>query len=210
MSWADAIQNNILRVEFAMLVVQILAFVSLLFYVRYTRDLKKSAENQIKLSQDLLRAALEQVEGAARPCITLASKLRNRDETISELYGVKGGSVVKDYKGFLALRNIGNGLALNISYRFNEAGLDGPKDLKGDRGYLQRLHAEKEIRLPLPISMTARGEWDVTFEFESLGSRRYRTTLLLQANILSNFKFEQLSDPLRVISADTPYIRSPF
>jgi hypothetical protein len=209
-NWADAIQNNILRVEFAMLIVQTLAFVGLLFYVRYTRALKKSAETQIKLSQDLLRAALEQVEGAARPCITLASKLRNRDDTISELYGVKGGSVVKDYKGFLALRNIGNGLALNISYKFNEAGLDGPKDLKGDSGYLQRLHAEKEIRLPLPISMTARGEWDVTFEFESLGSRRYRTTLLLQANILSNFKFEQLSDPLRVISADTPSIRSPF
>jgi len=205
MTWADAIQNNILRVNAAMLVVQLVAFIGLVFYVRYTRALKKSAEDQIRLSQDLLQAAMDQAEGVARPCITLASKLRDREETINEVYGVKGISVVKDYKGFLAVRNVGNGLALNIQYQFNRVNDPTyPKGLKGDDGYLQRLHSEKEIRLPTPVTMMKLGDWDVVFVFESLAGRKYQTTCRVQANILSGFRFEQTSGPQRVISTDKP------
>lgn len=204
MTWADAIQNNILRVSFAMLIVQIAGLIGLWRYVVYTRDLKISAEKQIKLSRDLLRAALDQVEGTARPCITLASVLRKREDAMDEVYGVKGISVVKDRDGRMSLRNVGNGLALNISYRFNETGPDRPKDLKGNNGYLQRLHAEREIKLPIATEMTERSTWEVAFEFESLGGRKYRTTLLLEAQVLSNFKFEQISEPRRVISTDKP------
>ena len=109
MSWADAIQNHILWVNAGMLTVQILAFAGLVLYVIYTRKLKQAAEKQIAVSRDLLQAAMDQAEGVARPCVALALKLRDSEQTIRELYGVKGISVVKDRKGFLALRNIGNG-----------------------------------------------------------------------------------------------------
>jgi hypothetical protein len=45
------------------------------------------------------------------------------------------------------------------------------------------------------------GEWQVVFEFESLGGRKYRTTVRVQANVLSGIRFEQISGPTRVISA---------
>ena len=202
MTWADAIQYKMFWVQCIGIS---LAGATLLFLIWYTLEtfkLRKAAEKQIALSQDLLQAALDQVEGAARPCITLASKRRDKDEAISELYGVKGISVAKDYEGYLALRNVGNGLALNVFYSFNEPGPDRPKNLKGNSGYLQRLHAEKEFRLPLPVKMTERCDWEIILQYESLGNRKYRTTVILRANVLSNFKFEQISEPHRVISAN--------
>jgi hypothetical protein len=202
MSWADAIANNILRVEGGMLIVSTLTLGFLIWYAIETFKLRKTAEEQIRMSENLLHAAMEQAEGIARPCITLASKLRDREETINEVYGVKAISVVKDYKGFLAVRNVGNGLALNISYQFNRVDDPNyPKGLKGDDSYLQRLHAEREIRLPIPVTMMKLGEWQVVFEFESLGGRKYRTTVRVQANVLSGIRFEQISGPTRVISA---------
>jgi hypothetical protein len=205
MSWADAIANNILKVEIVMLAVQILGLYGLFRYVKETKAIRVAAEKQIKVSQDLLLVAMEQAEGIARPCITLASKLRPREEAIGEYNGVKGNSVVKAYKNeegieCLALRNIGNGLALNITYRFNQVGSEWPKGLKGNDSYLQRLHAEKEIRLPLPVSMTKGQHWEAQFEFESLGARRYRTTVFLKASVLSDLRFEQISEPKHVIS----------
>ena len=121
---------------------------------------------------------------------------------MSEEYGVKAISVVKDYRGFLAIRNVGNGLALNISYQFNRVDdPQYPRGLKGDDSYLQRLHAEREIRLPIPVTMMKLGDWEVVFEFESLGGRKYRTTVKVQANVLSGIRYEQVSGSNRVISA---------
>jgi hypothetical protein len=195
MTWGDAIQNNMLWIQSGMLLVQIFALVGLILYVKDTKGLRKAAENQITLSHNLFVAAMDQAESAARPCITLASKLRVREDALQEVYGVKGMSVVKDSRSFLGIRNIGNGLAINIKYRFNQVGPEWPKNLKGNDGYLQRLHAAKAMRLPLPASMTANGEWDVDFEFESLGGRKYQTKLTLKANVLSDFRFEQISGP---------------
>ena len=202
MSWADAISNNMLKVEGGLLIVSAVTLGFLIWYAIETFKLRKAAEKQITMSENLLHAAMEQAEGIARPCITLASKLRDREEAINEVYGVKAISVVKDYRGFLAVRNVGNGLALNISYQFNRVDDPNyPKSLKGDDSYLQRLHAEREIRLPLPVTLMKLGDWRVVFEFESLGGRKYRTTVTVQANVLSGIRFEQISGPQRVISA---------
>lgn len=202
MSWADAIANNILKVEGGMLIVSTLTLGFLIWYAIETFKLRKAAELQIATSKNLLHAAMEQAEGIARPCITLASKLRDREQTMNEEFGVKAISVVKDYKGFLAVRNVGNGLALNISYRFKRVDDPNyPNHLKGNDSYLQRLHAEREIRLPLPVTLMKLGDWDVVFEFESLGGRKYRKAVRVQANVLSGIRFEQISDQPRVISA---------
>src|SRR5579864_1451273 len=101
-----------------MLFVQILALLGLIRYVKETIGLRKAAPKQIEVSQKLLEAATDQVEGLARPCLTLASELRDGDGTILELDGARGSTRARTKDAHFVFQNIGNGLGLNVHYSF--------------------------------------------------------------------------------------------
>jgi hypothetical protein len=192
-TWADAIQNNMLWIQGGMLVVQLLAFCGLWTYVRYTRDLRKAAQNQVKVSQELLRAANDQTEGISRPYITIQAKLRDDSHTILDLEGAVGASVVKDEGGRYVAVNIGNGIALNVSYFFKvRRDCDQPWARKS-QSYLQTIQLDQPVALALMINAYS-GDHEITFLFQSLGGRWYESVVLIQSKVLTDSRFKQLPE----------------
>lgn len=58
MSWADAIANNILKVEGGLLIVSALTLGFLIWYAFETFKLRNAAEKQVTMSENLLHRAL--------------------------------------------------------------------------------------------------------------------------------------------------------
>jgi len=103
------------------------------------------------------------------------------------------------------VQNIGNGVALNVSYRFEPVDPPHGRGLKGNRGYLQNVLADQKIRMPLPVAMIA-AHWEVSFEFDSLGGRRYETTITLKARVLTDFKFIEIDKPVTEVRSEMQYL----
>ena len=105
-------------VQDGMLVVQILGLFGLGWYVVETRKMRKAAEKQVAVSQDLISAAMDQVEGLSKPCLTVWSDLRDPADTILEVGRAVGSTVARCDQGNFVIQNIGNGVAINVSYKF--------------------------------------------------------------------------------------------
>jgi hypothetical protein len=190
-SWADAIQNHILWVNTGMLFVQLLALVGLVFYVRYTRDLREAAKEQTTASQNLLRAANDQAEGIARPCMTIRQKLRDASKTLLDMDDAVGGVVIDDESAQYVAMNIGNGLALNVSYFFkHRREADQPwKKITGS--YLPNVLPNQKIMLALPVNAYP-GDHGITFFFQSSGGRWYESSVVIRSKVIIDFGLRQL------------------
>jgi hypothetical protein len=81
-----------------MLGVQFVALVGLFWYCVETRKMREAAQDQVRISQDLIVAAMEQVEGLSKPCLTLDSELRDAADAIMGI-GVVGNTVPAGDRG---------------------------------------------------------------------------------------------------------------
>ncbi len=194
MTLSDAIQTHILWAQWTAAGVQLLGLAGLGLYVFFTYGLLKTSQRQVEVSQNLIKAAMDQVEGLSKPCLTLWGDLRNPSDTLMEIGGAVGGTIVRGDDGNFVVQNIGNGVALNISYQFESVDPHHGKRLKGNSGYLQNVLASQKVRMPLPVSMVASGHCEVSFQFESLGGRRYRTVVTLKGGVLTDFHFVEIDD----------------
>jgi len=118
MSWADAIQYKMFWVQCFGAFLGAATLGVLIWYAVETWKLRKAAEAQIKVSQDLLKAANDQAEGIAKPCMTIRGKLRDAAKTLLAMDDATGGVCVGDEGGHYVAVNIGNGIAMNVSYFF--------------------------------------------------------------------------------------------
>jgi len=84
MTLTDAIQTHLFWVQCMMLFVQLAGLFGLCLYVWYTRGLLKSAQDHVGVSQGLIKAAMDQVEGLSKPCLTLWAELRDPADAIVE------------------------------------------------------------------------------------------------------------------------------
>jgi hypothetical protein len=64
----------------------------LIWYCVETRRMRIAAQKQIAISQDLMKAANDQVEGLSKPCLALDSDLRDASDAIMGI-GVVGNTV---------------------------------------------------------------------------------------------------------------------
>src|ERR1700722_6823493 len=94
------------HIQLWMLIVQLFAFIGLGLYVLETRRLRKASQDQIRISQDLIKAAMDQVEGLSKPCLTLWSELRDQKDAILELSGARSSVRARDDQGDLVTLNI--------------------------------------------------------------------------------------------------------
>ena len=178
------------NIQMSMLLVQAAALLGLLWYCVETRSLRKASQQQVTASQDLIKAAMEQVEGLSKPCLTFASELRDLSDVILESNRAIGTTQAAFDGGNYMAQNIGNGIALNISYHFVKDEADGTPQRKKPR-YIQNLLATQRVTIPESKNLF-RDPWTVVFEYESIGSRRYRTTLQINNHVLTSFRFEPI------------------
>jgi hypothetical protein len=166
------------------LAVQVLALAGLVWYTVETRKIRKASQEQVRISQDLIRAAMDQVEGLSKPCLTLWSDLRDPQDAIAEVHGV-GNLRARLDQGSFVLHNIGNGVALNISYRMVRP------DREPHPRYLPNASSQQKITMPEPAT-AYHGEVNVTIEYQSIGGREYRSTVNMNNHVLTAFHFQEL------------------
>ncbi len=157
-----------------MLFVQFAGLLGLIWYAIETYRLRK--------------VAMDQVEGLSKPCLTLCSEPRDARQVILERFeGVIGSTVVRDNGGAFIVQNIGNGVALNISYQFI---LVSPPagHLDFEPRYIQNILAAQPLTIAEPVSAYP-GHYKLIFHYESIGGRKYETVVAMNRHVLTGFKF---------------------
>jgi hypothetical protein len=158
-------------IQAAMLGVQILALIGLLYYASETTKIRKASQ--------------QQVEGMSKPCLTLWGELRDGADAILEMHEAVGSIVAAADRGSYVVQNVGNGVALNIRYSFTR-----PNVVAGVR-YIPHLSPTGRATLVETIG-GYNAEHEVTFDYESISGRKYRTTIQLNHRVITSFSFEEV------------------
>jgi hypothetical protein len=171
------------HIQLATLVVQALALVGLFLYCAETYKMRKG-------SQKLLQTSMDQVEGFSKPCITFWAELRNGEDAILNMHGATGNLVARPDAGSYVIHNLGNGLALNLRYYItrNDPQLDAPANRSWR--YIPTVPATAHVALVETVGAYG-AEHEATFEYQSIGGRKYRSTITLNHRVITSFKFEE-------------------
>jgi hypothetical protein len=141
----------------------------------------------------LRMAAMEQVESMAKPCLTLWADLRDPTDAILEMHDAVGVMVVRGSDAQFVVQNIGTGIALNVSYYFRS--LDTPQR-PGTPHYLFYVLRDQKIKLPEPMNATPyAGNCEAVFRFQSIGGKRYQSTITMNNRVLTQFAFHPDKGP---------------
>jgi hypothetical protein len=178
-------------IQTGMLGVQITALVGLFWYCVETRRMRKAAQDQVRISQNLIVAAMDQVEGLSKPCLTMDSNLRDAADAIMSI-GVVGNTVAAEDKGSFAVRNIGNGVALNVNFNIIYTGQYPANFPKPQLRYLQNVLAGQRVNMLAPMNPYNGGEFEVVFHYQSIGGRCYESRIIMNAFVLTEFRFGTL------------------
>lgn len=135
----------------------------------------------------LRKTSMEQVEAIAKPVLTLWADLRDAGDAILEMNDTPGALVARGSDAQFVVQNIGTGIALNVRYCFRS--LDSAE--RGDLdGYLFYVLQGQKIKLPVPMNSSRyAGKSEAVFSFESIGGRRYESTITMNARVLTRFQF---------------------
>jgi hypothetical protein len=188
----DPVQEHMLIVQIWMLVIQSLALGGLIWYTWVTRGIRKSSQDQVRVSQDLIKVAMDQVEGLSKPCLTLYSGLRDRMDAIGDMRGAVGNTVARGDQGSFVLQNIGNGIALNVCYQF----LRVPREeaaRQHHRRYVQHILATQKVTMPEPMTAYG-GDWKLHLEYQSIGGRKYKSIVTINDRVLTAFVFNPIAE----------------
>ena len=179
------------HIQLGMLVVQALALIGLAIYCIETRRIRKVSQAQVEVSQQLFRSSLDQVEGMSKPCIVFWAELRDGADVILEMDGAVGNLIARPDQGSYVILNIGNGVALNLTYYItrNDPRLDAPE--RRATRYMPALSATAKAALVETVGHYNR-EHIATFEYESIGGRKYRSTITLNNRVITSFRFEEI------------------
>lgn len=160
-----------------MFVVQALALIGLVIYAVETHRIRKA-------SQDT-------VEGMSKPCITFWAELRNAAEAILDMDGATGNLIARLDTGNYVIENRGSGLAVNLRYYItrNNPALDAPEKRKWR--YIPTVPATAKVTLVETVGAFG-NQHEATFEYQSIGGRKYRSTIALNNRVIASFKFEEV------------------
>ena len=180
------------HIQLGMFIVQALALLGLTVYCIETFRIRKASQAQVGASQKLLQSSLNQIEGMAKPCIAFWAELRDGADVILQMDGAAGNLVARLDGGSYVIHNIGNGVALNLEYYItrNNPEFDAPQN-RGPR-YIPTIPAAAKVAL-VETAGYYNAEHEATFEYGSIGSRRYRSTITLNNRVITSFKFEEVT-----------------
>ena len=143
-----------------------------------------TGQKQLQTSFDLIKAATAQVEGMSKPCLGFWGDLRDGNDVILERHAAVGNIVAQADQGNYVVQNIGNGVALNIRYRFTR------QNIEPNLRYVPNLLPSGRATLVERLT-TYNEEHEVTFDYESIGGHKYRSVITLNHRVITSFHFEE-------------------
>jgi hypothetical protein len=100
--------------------------------------------------------------------------------------GAVGGAVIAPRNGNVALENVGNGPALNVSYDFRP--LD-PSNISRPHGYLPNIIVGKSFVLAVPRGILDTQNYEVVFQYDSMSHQRYESRIVVTKKVVTAFRF---------------------
>jgi len=125
----------------------------------------------------------------SKPCLALLGELRDGTDAILDMHGAVGNIVARADGGSYVVINMGNGVALNVRYRFTRAN-DIP--VPREQRYVPNIFPTAKVTLVETLGGYS-AEHDVTFDYESIGGRKYRTTIHLNHHVITSFSFAEVA-----------------
>lgn len=181
-----------LLVSGAGLFIGVLTLGALIWYVLETRKMRLAAESQVLLTRDLSKAASDQVEGMAKPCLNLKQKLRATIDAITNRDGITGSTEIASEDAQFILENVGNGIALNVDYWF-EGAYTTVDPYKETKRYFQLIKPGTCATMPEMINtLKTQNECKLICQFDSIGGRRYQSVITMNDHILTHFAFSEI------------------
>ena len=177
------------HIQLLTLIVQTLAVVGLALYCIETYRIRKASQDQVTASQRLIQAAMDQVEGSSKPCVAFSARLRDDADVILEMHEAVGNLIVQPEAGSYVIHNMGNGPALNLRYFFTRG------NVERDWRYVPAVLASQRATLVETLG-GYNAEHVATFEYESIGGRKYRSTISLNHHVITAFNFEEIGRPV--------------
>jgi len=135
----------------------------------------------------LRKAAWEQVESLAKPCLTLRSRLRDAADAILSTEGAVGNTEVHPENAAFVAKNIGNGIALNVKYFFRRSAHEGGAE--SHVRYIMAIQPGQCVEMPEPINVSKySGECELVFQYESISGRQYESVTGMNHHVLTHFR----------------------
>jgi hypothetical protein len=125
----------------------------------------------------------------SKPCLTFWGELRDGIDAVLEMHNAAGTVVAASDQGSYLIQNIGNGVAINVRYHFTSPS-DKP-DRKDEMLYIPNVLPTGRVTLIERLNSFDE-EHEVTFNYESIGGRRYRTTIQLNHHVITSFRLEEV------------------
>lgn len=157
-----------------MLVVQTLGVLGLAVYCIETYRIRRSSQ--------------QQVETAQKPFVTFLCELRDGADVILEMGGAVGSLVARADQGSYVIHNVGNGVAINLRYRITRNEGLGEQPWR----YMPAVPATSRVTLVETLG-GYNANHVATFEYESIGGRKYRSTITLNHHVITAFNFGEIS-----------------
>ena len=139
-----------------------------------------------------VRATIEQAEAMQKPCVVLRSTLRDPQEAVLEISGIRGDLIIRAIGGLVALHNIGTGPAVNVSYVFER--VDQPEDTPfRSGGTIQTLAPNQDLPTHVSRTLFPAHHFQCTIIYESLSRHIYQTRTSANNDVLGEFTFKRMS-----------------
>ena len=107
-----------------------------------------------------------------------------------------GNTIAANSGGNFILHNIGSGVALNVTYRFNS--LDPRLRADSSTRYFISVLPNQKIEMPEPMNTSGySGDCELMFTFDSIGGRTYQSTITMKHHVLTRFDFIRVSERRR-------------
>jgi hypothetical protein len=170
------------HIQLLTLIVQAVALIGLTIYCLETFKMRRASQQQLKNSMD-------QLESYSKPCITFWSELRDGEDVILQTHGATGNIVARPDGGSYVIHNLGNGVALNLRYYItrNNQRLDQDPDRWR---YIPTIPATAKVSLVETLGLYSE-EHEATFEYKSIGGRKYCSTITLNHHVITSYRFEE-------------------
>ena len=133
---------------------------------------------------------MDQLESYSKPCITFLSELREGEDVSVQTHGATGNLVARADGGSYVMQNLGNGLALNLRYYITRNNPELDQDPNRWR-YVPTVPATARVTL-VEILGHFYQQHEATFEYESIGARKYRSTIALNHHVITSYRFEEI------------------
>lgn len=126
-------------------------------------------------------------EALQKPCVTVQSEPRAGEDAILEAPYV---TQVAQQEGYVVIRNIGTGPALNVRFGFLHTNAEPGGPVMHPTGFVDYLQAGQQWRTQVSRTSLSTGNFAFDAVYESLSGKKHQTKISIESGVIKSFDFK--------------------